>query len=70
MNGWTSNNKRIDEFIRKSQQQTKSANEAYLEWIPFDWFSTGNEDLFGLPTREIVKLIPLEMDELYNDKVR
>src|SRR5437764_10405301 len=34
--GWTSNNKRLDELIKKSQLQTNSANHAYLEWIPFD----------------------------------
>src|SRR5438128_871665 len=34
--GWTSNNKKLDEFITKSQTQTNSANEAYLEWFPFD----------------------------------
>ena len=28
--GWTSNNKRLDEFIKKSQLQTNSANHAYL----------------------------------------
>ena len=30
-NGWTSNNKQLDEFIKKSQLQTNSANEHYLE---------------------------------------
>src|SRR6185312_15704755 len=34
--GWTSNNKQLDEFIKKSQLQTNSANDAYLEWIPYD----------------------------------
>src|SRR5437764_1205408 len=34
--GWTSN-KQLDEFIKKSQLQTNSANDAYLEWIPFDY---------------------------------
>src|SRR6185312_5363778 len=32
-NGWTSNNKQLDEFIKKSQLQTNSPNHAYLEWI-------------------------------------
>src|SRR5207237_1116773 len=32
--GWTSNNKQLDEFIKKSQLQTNSPNHAYLEWIP------------------------------------
>src|SRR5580765_1951216 len=34
--GWTSNNKKLDEFITKSQKRTNSPNEPYLEWIPFD----------------------------------
>src|SRR6185436_14683313 len=34
--GWTSNNNRLDDFIKKSQLQTNSANDAYLEWIPYD----------------------------------
>src|SRR6185312_16908843 len=34
--GWTSNNKQLDKFIKKSQLQTNSANEHYMEWIPFD----------------------------------
>src|SRR6185295_14634723 len=29
-NGWTSNNKLLDEFIKKSQLQTNSPNHAYL----------------------------------------
>jgi len=32
--GWTSKNKQLDKFIKKSQMETKSPNEAYLEWIP------------------------------------
>jgi len=35
--GWTSNNTQLDDFIKKSQMQTNSANEAYLEWIPYDF---------------------------------
>src|SRR6185295_10858850 len=34
--GWTSKNKQLDEFIKKSQLQTNSPNDAYLEWVPFD----------------------------------
>ena len=34
--GWTSSDKQLDEFIKKSQLQTNSANEHYLEWIPRD----------------------------------
>src|SRR6185436_12181605 len=33
-NGWTSNNKQLDDFIKKSQLQTNSPNHVYLEWIP------------------------------------
>src|SRR6185312_15465365 len=34
--GWTSINKQLDEFVKKSQLQTNSPNHAYLEWIPRD----------------------------------
>src|SRR5436190_12706384 len=55
--GWTSNNKQLDEFIKKSQLQTNSTNDAYLEWIPFDCICTeryGDLSLDGLPTYELV----------------
>jgi len=77
--GWTSNNKHLDEFIRKSQIQTRSANEAYLEWIPFDSImNSGYGARFhGIPSTTYdglcVKLISLEItdeaDESYYDKV-
>src|SRR6185312_7682604 len=73
--GWTSNNKQLDEFIKKSQLQTNSANEHYLEWILFDCIDdTGYYVyLYGLPIIDdysvAVKLTPLEMDDLYYDKV-
>src|SRR6185312_15671905 len=60
--GWTSNNKQLDEFIKKSQLQTNSANHAYLEWIPFDCIDDKGCGFFyldGLPTYKRVKLIPL-----------
>ena len=67
--GWTSNNKQLDEFIKKSQLQTKSPNEPYLEWIPYDciydWL--GYKSLYGLPTYEDVKLIPLEITDETHD---
>src|SRR5207244_3956897 len=44
---WTSNNTKLDEFIRESQKQTKSANEAYLEWIPFEWVTIDSSDDLG-----------------------
>ena len=67
--GWTSNNKQLDEFIKKSQLQTNSANDAYLEWIPFDCIDeyNGYRYLIGLPTRADVKLIPLEITDQTHD---
>src|SRR6185312_10318641 len=70
--GWTSNNKKLDEFIKKSQIQTTSTNDAYLEWIPFDciiYIGTGSY-CAGC----IAKLVPLEIndetdDSYYYDKV-
>src|SRR6185369_2121953 len=71
-NGWTSNNKQLDEFIKKSQLQTISANHAYLEWIPFDCINYDRGDyayLYGLPTPTgvTVKLIPLEITDKTHD---
>jgi hypothetical protein len=64
-NVWTSNNEKLDDFIKKSQIQTNSANDAYLEWIPFDCIGFGDEwgiELFDdLPTK-YVKLIPLDIE--------
>jgi len=75
-NGWTSNNKLLDEFIKKSQLQTDSANDAYLEWIPFGCTRDSEFDvlgLSGLPAYTPDKLIPLEVtdetDYSYYDKV-
>ena len=66
--GWTSNNKQLDEFIKKSQLQTNSANHAYLEWIPFDCiYDDGYNYLDGLPTIEYVELIPLEITDSTHD---
>src|SRR5438270_13849680 len=59
--GWTSNNKQLDDFIKKSQLQTNSPNHAYLEWIPFDCIDmVYGYSLRGLPTGYPVKLIPLK----------
>src|SRR5204862_4352520 len=55
--GWTSNNKQLDEFIKKSQLQTNSANDAYLEWIPFDYIYDDDRLLDYLPRSAYVKLI-------------
>src|SRR6185312_11411690 len=50
--GLTSNNKQLDEFIKKSQLQTTSANHAYLEWIRIrdSDIRYGHGYLRGLPT--------------------
>jgi len=74
-NGWTSNNKKLDEFIKKSQIRTNSANEAYLEWIPFDCLSCGEpwSYLNGLPAFCYARVVPLEItdeiDDSYFDQV-
>src|SRR6185312_10168928 len=67
--GWTSNNKQLDEFIKKSQLQTNSPHDAYLEWIPFDCMNDMRDSacLYGLPTCEFVKLIPLEITDETHD---
>ena len=67
--GWTSNNKQLDEFIKKSQLQTNSPNDVYLEWIPFDCIVdySGYQHLCGLPTYAYVKLIPLEITDETHD---
>jgi hypothetical protein len=73
-NVWTSNNKKLDEFIKKSQIQTNSANDAYLEWIPFDCTEFDDDGIWlfnNLPISSYIplKLIPLdienETDNLY-----
>src|SRR5437870_8275427 len=60
----TSNNKQLDEFIKKSQLQTNSPNHAYLEWIPYDCIKDWG---YSLPTREYDKLIPLEITDETHD---
>src|SRR5439155_24022503 len=70
--GWTSNNKQLDEFIKNSQLQTNSPNDAYLEWIPFDCiYDSGyihrGRHLDGLPTT-FIKLIPLWITEITDEK--
>ena len=66
--GWTSNNKQLDEFIKKTQLQTNSANHAYLEWIPYYCIHDGyGVYLNGLTTFAEVKLIPLEITDETHD---
>ena len=71
--GWTSNNKQLDDFIKQFQLQTNSANDAYLEWIPFDYiYDGGYGDIYlhGLPIagyRTYLKLIPLEITDGTHD---
>ena len=72
---WTSNNKKLDEFIKKSQIQTNSANDAYLEWIPFDCIDYGKYSglgyLYGLPIPDDAALLEItdEANDSYYDKV-
>src|SRR6185369_8356596 len=64
--GWTSSNKQLDEFIKKTQLQTNSANDAYLEWILLDCIKDEMYEyarLNGLPTYAYIKLIPLEITD-------
>ena len=72
---WTGDNKKLDEFIRKSQMQTESANEAYLEWIPFNYFKTSanSSACFRSLSDELFQLISIEIsdktDNSYYDQV-
>jgi hypothetical protein len=70
-NTWTSNNKSLDEFIKKTQLQTNSANDAYLEWIPFDCIDADESSRLwlddGMPTSSSLQLIPVEITEETND---
>src|SRR6185312_17501113 len=67
--GWTSNNRLLDELIEKSQLLTKSANDRYWEWIPYDFIESDEADknelyLNGPPLSYCqVKLIPLDMTD-------
>ena len=77
ISGWTSNNKQLDDFIKKTQLEADSPKDQYVEWIPFDFVSVGNTGigfhLCGLPVTDCKKLIPLEItdktDVSYYDKV-
>ena len=53
----------------KSQLQTNSANDAYLEWIPYDCIEDWGYDayLYGLPTYSILELTPLEITNETHD---
>src|SRR6185312_2811098 len=68
-NGWTSNNKQLDEFIKKSQLQTNSANQAYLEWIPLDciYRDRYGYHLYDLPAYAYVTLSPLGITDETHD---
>src|SRR6185369_16576596 len=41
---WMSNDEKLDEFIRETQNRSTTANEVYLEWIPFELIETGSAD--------------------------
>jgi hypothetical protein len=67
---WSSGNNKLDDFIKTSQIQTNSANDAYLEWIPYDcidinwcWWSL----LFNSLPCASVKLIPLNIENETDD---
>src|SRR5438128_9649076 len=62
--GWTSNNKKLDEFITKSQTQTNLPNVAYLEWIPFDHLNHQYDDVYGLYDKLPTSTIYLSLDPL------
>ena len=53
---WTSGNEKLDEFIRKSQRETNTGNDKYLEWIPCDRifdYEFKNYDIFALPAESL-----------------
>ena len=66
---WTSDNPQLDGLIKKTQLQTSSANDAYLEWIPYNCINAKRYGVYlhGLPTSNYVdvKLIPLEIHDLH-----
>jgi hypothetical protein len=71
---WTSNNEKLDNFIKKLQIQTNSANDTYLEWIPFDCMKTtyngGVWFRSDLPASYWFTLIPFdETDDSSYDEV-
>src|SRR6188508_3381721 len=66
--GWTSDNKQLDEFIKKSQSQTTSANQAYLEWIPFGCLSRGFSSYsIRQPISTGIKLMSLNITDKTDD---
>jgi len=67
-NEWTSGNESLDKFIKETQTQTESANEAYLEWIPFEMLNCCSHNLsasstIGMPTYSDIDLVLLETSE-------
>jgi len=42
---WTSDDSKLDQIIRESQNSTKSANEKYLEWIPDEFICYPDEHI-------------------------
>ena len=67
--GWTSNNTQLNDFIKKTQLQTNSANDAYLEWIPFGCIDDYGyyQYLYGLSNIQSVEFIPLEITDSTHD---
>ena len=67
---WTSDNNQLDEFIKQTQLQTNSANDAYLEWIPYDCIDVKSYGIYlnDLPTSYArVELIPLSITDSTHD---
>ena len=61
----------ISDSMSLSRNLNYTANDAYLEWIPFDCIDdySGDEYLYGLPTsiHSYIKLIPLEITDETHD---
>src|SRR5436853_554751 len=64
---WLTYRKKLDEFITKSQRQTNSPNEAYLEWIPS--MATYGKLPDRLPTHRNVVQIQLEITDNKNNYI-
>jgi len=66
--GWRSENVLLDEFIIKSQEQTASANDASLEWVPFSHLNGSPTDsdtyTHDIYSHANLELIPIEKTKM------